>query len=718
MALTTVTWTGSSGLWSDGTNWSSGSEPATNSSAQLTGSSSYTVTVAASALVASLKNAASPGQAGLVVGNANATLNIGTSSTSGVTLTVGNALSNNKPSVELDAGTIQTVNGGILAIAGGNLNQTGGTLDVADSGTVSVGGALNQSGGTIALSSGSLAVTGALNETGGLIDITGGVASFGSISLSSGTIRISSGSLTDSGALVQSGGLLDVFGGTFTAGSMTVNSAAAGVDITAGGLLVAGSLNESAGTIGIAGGTLRITGALAQSGGTIVLSSSGTLQLYDVSGSGSVDMGALGSNSTVNWTNTVTTDLSGLTLNNFYTGSQLNVATTGAVTNLTTAWSAGVLTVTGDGGFSFSVQIPAGASSPTSANFFAVSTGSTVRITTDLPCFLAGTRITTLRGEVAVEDLRIGDLVATAAGAQPIKWIGTRSFIARLVEAGQRASLMPIRIAAGAIADGIPARDLYVSPEHRLCFDDALIAAEDLLNGTTVTRADDIAAVRYFHVELPRHAVLYAEGAPAESYLDTGSRNQFANVLSYLDLDSDPDAPPPQPCLPTLTEGAALEGVRARLAERAGALGRATTDEDGLYLDVDGLAVHPESLEDDRVRFAVPAGARRVRIVSRSVVPADLDPASPDRRRLGVCFSVMTLDDGEFTLALPAAHAGFVTGFHEAEIDHRWTAGDALLPEDLTAAMPNGFVLMLKLISRVTYPAPTQAEVIPLRRSA
>ena len=35
------------------------------------------------------------------------------------------------------------------------------------------------------------------------------------------------------------------------------------------------------------------------------------------------------------------------------------------------------------------------------------------------------------------------------------------------------------------------------------------------------------AAVTYYHVELPQHAVILAEGLPVESYLDTGDRADF-----------------------------------------------------------------------------------------------------------------------------------------------------------------------------------------------
>jgi hypothetical protein len=148
----------------------------------------------------------------------------------------------------------------------------------------------------------------------------------------------------------------------------------------------------------------------------------------------------------------------------------------------------------------------------------------------EIVCYQAGTRILTPRGEIAVEDLREGDLVTTFSGRgpihKPITWIGQmRESLDGHPEAEKAA---PVRIRAGAVAENVPHRDLLVSPDHAICLDGVLIPAKELVNGATITQELDFGEVHYFHIELEQHDILLAEGLTAESYLDTGNRDAFA----------------------------------------------------------------------------------------------------------------------------------------------------------------------------------------------
>src|SRR5262249_39303173 len=137
----------------------------------------------------------------------------------------------------------------------------------------------------------------------------------------------------------------------------------------------------------------------------------------------------------------------------------------------------------------------------------------------ETPCYCRGTLILTEGGEIAVEDLRIGDrLVAASGEARPIKWIGRRSYARRLLP-GKR-SVLPVRISRHALADDVPRRDLWVSPEHAMFLDGALIPAIALVNGSSIIQVEAVEEVTYFHLELESHDVIHAEGALAESFVD------------------------------------------------------------------------------------------------------------------------------------------------------------------------------------------------------
>jgi hypothetical protein len=143
-------------------------------------------------------------------------------------------------------------------------------------------------------------------------------------------------------------------------------------------------------------------------------------------------------------------------------------------------------------------------------------------------CFTPGTRLATPSGPVPVENLREGDLVDTRdGGPQEILWIGNR----RLSGAQMHAlpELRPIRILAGALCPDRPDADLVVSPRHRILLRGAaadalfgttevLVAAEDLRNDRTVVRDTRLHEVRYIHLLLPRHHIVWANGVETESF--------------------------------------------------------------------------------------------------------------------------------------------------------------------------------------------------------
>jgi hypothetical protein len=197
------------------------------------------------------------------------------------------------------------------------------------------------------------------------------------------------------------------------------------------------------------------------------------------------------------------------------------------------------------------------------------------------PCYAAGTRIATEQGEVCVEALRLGDRVVLAGGGSaPVAWLGHRRVRCR--RHPRPSDVQPVRVAAHAFGLGRPGRDLLLSPDHAVFVDGVLIPVRYLLNGATV-RQEDVADVTYWHVELPAHGVLLAEGLPAESYLDTGNRAAFANGghLAWAHPDFARAAWARHACAPLVTEGPLRDMVHRRLLAQAAALGWRAIDAGG-----------------------------------------------------------------------------------------------------------------------------------------
>jgi Hint domain len=253
----------------------------------------------------------------------------------------------------------------------------------------------------------------------------------------------------------------------------------------------------------------------------------------------------------------------------------------------------------------------------------------------------------------------------------------------------------PVRIQRDAFADNMPHTDLLVSPDHGVFVDGKLICARQLINGTTIRQEEDYTSVEYFHVELESHAILLAEGLPAESYLNTGNQGFFANsgqpLVLHPDLTDETAYPTRETasCAPFVWDEGNVRPVWQRLADRAAALGQpapkleTATDTD-LHIVAKGRAVQPLYSENGLYIFVLPKGATEVRVVSRAGSPADARPWWEDRRCLGVCVERIVLRDANGGQDIPVDHPGLSQGWWAVEQEGtalvRWTDGNAVIP--------------------------------------
>jgi len=320
------------------------------------------------------------------------------------------------------------------------------------------------------------------------------------------------------------------------------------------------------------------------------------------------------------------------------------------------------------------------------------------------PCYCRGTLILAEHGERPVEDLKIGDLVATRTGQRPIKWIGTRAYDPRFIR-GQK-SVLPIVISAGALARGVPARDLWVSPEHALYIDSALVPARLLVNGMTISQVEVVDRAEYFHLEFENHEIIFAEGAAAESYVESDNRRGFHNFEEFAALYPDDVRPSFRECATRVTpETPALAAIRRKLFDRAEVLGHPTTDDPDLHLIADGEIIRPCSVENDLYTFMLDRKPREIRLASSSAVPAELELSSTDTRRLGACIERIVLRDDYVRLDISHAHPSLCEGFHEDEGSRRWTDGMALLPDALLPPFADSLTIEVKRVAaRLRYP--------------
>jgi len=531
----------------------------------------------------------------------------------------------------------------ILAIsAGATLGYTALTLSTG--GTISLSGTFEARNATV---------------SGGVIKGSGVVQS----TTSSGTWQFNSGS-------VEASGTLD-FGGSTT-----------GLTFTA---------------LGSAG----LTDFVIDSGAELILDKNATISsgnTIDFLGAGTLAIGNLGSAASgdFNSTHTFLATVNGVVANGSQSSASVfDLLNAGSVTVSSSVLAAG-------GNTTLTVN-------DNSQTYTIIATGTSISATqlhtaTDgnggllfWVCYAAGTRILADQGEIAVEDIAAGDRVVTLQNGepvlQPVKWVGSRHL--DLTRHPKPETAAPIRIARDAFGENQPHRDLVVSPDHGLLVDGKLIPAKLLINGTTIIQDRSVKSVTYYHIELDRHAILLAEGLPAESYLDTGNRAFFANAGLALvlhpefEVNANLKCWEEDACAPLAVAPDVVGPVWHRLADRAAALGYSapavqTTQDADVHLIADGRSLRPLSVDRDRYVFMLPAGVTDLRLVSRASQPLAVVPYHDDPRTLGVLVSRIQIRNGETIHDVPLDHPALSDGWHAVEQANgramRWTDGEGALP--------------------------------------
>ena len=596
--------------------------------------------------------------AAIAINHANQTLEVGGSGA----LTISAAESITLGTIKLDGGTLTDALG--ITVASGALTGFGkvNANIPTSAGTITATGGTLELNGTVASTTGGLHIGSASGDRLKLDGVS--IATSATFSGTAGRLELNAaGTLTLTNALTVGANRVELDGAGSTLTDLAGISLSTGGQI--GGTGVVNGNISGAGTIEGSGGTLKISNNLTSStlflevdngasvlelDGTVTSSTSFTYLNTDSSFGGTLLLGnstamqSFEANGVIHGMHEATG--TGVTPTDLLDLRPISFATIGSTDivggNTIEVWNVAHTRTLA------TFQLASAAASGTFVDWQSDGFGGTSLFLDDNPCYVAGTHILTATGERMVESLMRGDIVLALAGdeliAQPIKWIGQRRI--DLTAHPRPATVAPVRIRRGSFVDNMPHSDLLVSPDHAIFVDGKLICARQLVNGTTIRQEQGLTSLEYFHVELDAHAILLAEGLPAESYLNTGNHGFFTNsgepLVLHPDLTDEFGLPTREAgsCAPFVSDEAKCTASVAALSRARGCSGSA------------GAAVRhhhrsgsarrrqgPDTPARGTARMGGPASpAERVteaRLVSRAGSPTDVRPWLEDRRCLG-----------------------------------------------------------------------------------
>ncbi len=335
------------------------------------------------------------------------------------------------------------------------------------------------------------------------------------------------------------------------------------------------------------------------------------------------------------------------------------------------------------------------------------------------PCYLAGTLIETTNGLKTIEKIEVGDLIYTYKGTikipKPVIWIGSGY---HNVQANQPDDIAgyAIHIIKNALADYVPYKDMFITPEHCLYIDGKFIPARMLVNNHSIYYDYSKSKYTYYHLELEEHGVINADGALSESFLNTNNHQNFYNPKKVIKLKEKTKNWAQDAAAALVTKQEIVKPIYDYLKQRALQLNlqtiteeQKTTNFSNLYIITDkGKVIFPKCCKTQfgNYIFVLSNPVHYIYIVSNSSRPSDIiGPYVDDRRNLGVLIESITLFDQKNNHSITThLEAKQLSGWHDQENESfRWTNGYALLPLTQYHQSSDCNILTLKVIAAGPY---------------
>lgn len=200
----------------------------------------------------------------------------------------------------------------------------------------------------------------------------------------------------------------------------------------------------------------------------------------------------------------------------------------------------------------------------------------------------------------------------------------------------------PVRVMKNAISDGVPYKDMLITPGHCLFFYNCFVPVRMLVNGVSIFHDKSFHAYDYYYLETNPHSVITSDGMLTESFLKT-------------------------------KEGTVIRSIRC---------------------------------QNQTYSFMLPPNTSAVRIISRANRPCDvIGPFIDDHHLMGVAVGEISLVSAKKNLSISShLNSTKLDGWHK-DIGWNgvaWTNGNALLPID--KHLIDGGIAILSLTIRAVGP--------------